>query len=104
MIARKQLGAIRFGPGERLLQSYTAGLTWQQRYSAAGAFQQARAALSPAVRAAAFEAYVADPIDRAPANAIVDAQIGRASARERGWQYVEVPGGAVCLKKKRNEN
>src|SRR3546814_106630 len=25
MIARKQLGAIRFGPGARLLQSYTAG-------------------------------------------------------------------------------
>ncbi|MCM8730419.1 class A beta-lactamase [Hephaestia sp. GCM10023244] len=73
MIARKQLGAIRFGPGERLLQSHTAGLTWQQRYSLAGAFQQARAALSPATRAAAFDAYVADPIDGASANAIVDA-------------------------------
>ncbi|HVJ00342.1 MAG TPA: class A beta-lactamase [Sphingomonas sp.] len=73
MIARKQLGSIRFGPGERLLQSATAGLTWQPRYSASGAFQQARAALSPTARAAAFNAYIADPMDGASANAIADA-------------------------------
>jgi beta-lactamase class A len=28
-IAKKDLGSIRFGPGERLLQSATAGLSWQ---------------------------------------------------------------------------
>src|SRR3546814_14011869 len=31
-------------------------------------------------------------------------QIGRASCRERGWQYVEVSGVAVSLKKKQSEN
>ena len=29
---KKDLGAIRFGPGERLLQAGTAGLKWQQAY------------------------------------------------------------------------
>src|SRR3546814_14906998 len=30
-------------------------------------------------------------------------QIGRASCRERGWQYVEISGVAVSLKKKKDE-
>src|SRR3546814_2651570 len=42
-IAKHDLGSIRFGPGERLLQSGTAGLKWQQTYSAGYAFQKARA-------------------------------------------------------------
>src|SRR3546814_11904818 len=29
------------------------------------------------------------------------AQIGRASGRERVWQYVEISGGAVAIKKKK---
>jgi beta-lactamase class A len=73
MIARKHLGDIRFGPGERLLQSRTAGLTWQPEYSRGWAFQKARAQLPHDVRAAAFNAYVADPMDGASANAIADA-------------------------------
>ena len=73
MIARKNLGEIRFGPGERLLQSATAGLTWQQSYSMGGAFEQARDRLPNAVREAAFDRYVADPIDGAEPDAIVDA-------------------------------
>src|SRR3546814_1701327 len=44
-LAKHDLGKIRFGPGERLLQSGTAGLKWQQSYSVGRAFQQARAAL-----------------------------------------------------------
>jgi beta-lactamase class A len=69
-IRERQLGEIRFGPGERLLQAGTAGLTWQQRYSMAGEFQRARAALPPTVRRAAFDAYVADPVDGAAPAAI----------------------------------
>lgn len=72
-IARRQLGAIRFGPGERLLQAGTAGLEWKQEYSLGRAFYQARAALSPEVRRAAYEAYVADPPDGAAPQAIADA-------------------------------
>ena len=69
-IADRGLGEIRFGPGERLLQAGTAGLAWDQRYSMAGEFQRARAALPPTVRRAAFNAYVADPVDGAAPSAI----------------------------------
>lgn len=69
-IADRGLGEIRFGPGERLLQAGTAGLAWNQRYSMAGEFQRARAALPPTVRRAAFDSYVADPVDGAAPSAI----------------------------------
>jgi len=73
MIERKQLGDIRFGPGERLLQSKTAGLVWNQSMAAGGGFELARSRLYPAVRAAALDAYVADPPDGAAPLAIADA-------------------------------
>jgi beta-lactamase class A len=73
MIEAKRLGDIRFGPGERLLQARTAGLVWQQSYSVGNSFQIARSKLSPEVRAAAFAAYVNDPIDGAAPLAIADA-------------------------------
>lgn len=72
-IARKDLGSIRFGPGERLLQAGTAGLQWQQSYSIDRNFQAARAALSPAARQAAMDAYLADPVDGASPAAIAAA-------------------------------
>lgn len=74
-IARNNLGTIRFGPGERLLQSGTAGLEWRQEYSVGRAFYQARAALPQAVRLAAFNAYIADPPDGASASAIANALV-----------------------------
>jgi beta-lactamase class A len=73
MIAEKRLGDIRFGPGERLLQAGTAGLTWQPGFSLGGAFAAARARLSPEARKAALDAYVADPPDGAAPIAIADA-------------------------------
>ncbi|WP_445191319.1 serine hydrolase [Sphingomonas sp. Tas61C01] len=73
MIERKQLGDIRFGPGERLLQAKTAGLTWNQSYASAGGFEAARSRLSPEARTAALDAYVADPPDGAAPIAIADA-------------------------------
>jgi beta-lactamase class A len=72
-IAKKGLGSIRFGPGERDLQSLTAGLTWKPEYSQGNAFNVARSRLSPGVRLAAFETYVADPIDGAAPAAISNA-------------------------------
>ena len=72
-IARKQLGTIRFGPGERLLQAGTAGLAWKSEYSMGNAFAVARSRLSPAVRRAAYEAYIKDPPDGAAAASIADA-------------------------------
>ncbi|MGR6330733.1 serine hydrolase [Sphingomonas sp. XXL09] len=74
MIERKRLGDIRFGPGERLLQSRTAGLVWNQATMSKGnGFELARSRLSPEVRAAALDAYVNDPPDGAAPLAIADA-------------------------------
>ena len=73
MIERKRLGDIHFGPGERLLQSGTAGLTWQPSYSVGNSFEIARSKLPMAVRTAALDAYVADPPDGAAPLAIADA-------------------------------
>lgn len=72
-IAKKDLGSIRFGPGERLLQSGTAGLTWQQSYSIARNFQAARAALPMSTRQSAMDNYLANPVDGASPSAIASA-------------------------------
>jgi len=72
-ITRKQLGDIRFGPGERQLQAHTAGLTWSQSMSVGNSFEIVRSRLAPDVRAAAMQSYIADPIDGAAPLAIADA-------------------------------
>jgi beta-lactamase class A len=73
MIAAKHLGAIRFGNGERALQSRIAGLAWNPSYSIGNAFFEARDALPLSVRKAAFDRYVANPYDGAAPSAIVNA-------------------------------
>jgi beta-lactamase class A len=72
-IERKQLGKIRFGPGERLLQSQIAGMSWQQDYSLGRRFYTARADLPYERRKASLDAYLADPIDGAAPDAIAGA-------------------------------
>lgn len=72
-IATKGLGAIRFGPGEKLLQAKTAGLTWRPEYSYGVAFRVARSKLGDDVRKAAMDAYLADPPDGASPIAIARA-------------------------------
>ncbi len=72
-IARHNLGRIRFGPGERLLQSRIAGLDWQQRYSVGSSFQVARDAVPLEMRRQALQRYLADPEDGASPEAIVAA-------------------------------
>lgn len=76
MIRAKHLGAIRFGDGERDLQSRIAGLSWDPSYSIGTAFFTARDALPAATRKAAFDRYVADPYDGAAPSAIVNALAG----------------------------
>jgi beta-lactamase class A len=71
-LRRKGIDGVRFGPGERLLQSQTAGLTWRQEYSLGDGFSKARSALPISVRRAAFERYMANPIDGATPLGIVD--------------------------------
>lgn len=72
MLARHNLQGIRFGPGERLMQSQIAGLQWQPSYSVGRAFYTARSAVPESRRREAFQAYVADPIDGATPIGLVD--------------------------------
>ena len=74
-LARRFIGpdSIRFGPGERLLQSQAAGLTWSQNMSAGRNFYTARANLPRSVRERALNGYLADPPDGAAPLAIVAA-------------------------------
>ena len=72
-IARKGLGQIRFGPGERALQSGIAGMSWQQDYAIGRNFETARAKLSYDQRKIALDRYLADPVDGASPLAIVNA-------------------------------
>ncbi len=72
-LQRKGLDNIRFGPGERLLQAQTAGLTWQPDFAFGNAFARARAKLPSLDRIAAFERYVSDPPDGAAPVAIAGA-------------------------------
>lgn len=72
-ISRKNLGDIRFGPGERLLQSATAGLDWKPEYAFGNAFNRARDRLPKSDRIAAFDRYVANPPDGAAPLAIAGA-------------------------------
>ena len=71
-LSRNGIAGVRFGPGERLLQSQTAGLSWRQEYSIGNAFSKARANVPMATRRSAFERYVANPIDGATPLGIVD--------------------------------
>jgi beta-lactamase class A len=71
-LARHNIQGVRFGPGERLLQSHTAGLSWRQEYAIGRAFEAARSALPLKTRQAALERYLADPIDGATAIGLVD--------------------------------
>lgn len=72
-LVRKNLGAIRFGPGERLMQSGIAGMDWRQEYSIGRRFYAARDAVPLATRKAALDRYLADPVDGASPEAIVRA-------------------------------
>ncbi|SNS24947.1 beta-lactamase class A [Sphingomonas laterariae] len=73
MIERKGLGRIAFGPGETLLQSGIAGMTWRPEYAHNNGFRTARAAIPYAQRQAAMDRYLADPMDGASAEAIAGA-------------------------------
>lgn len=69
----KDIDGIRFGPGERLLQTRIAGMEWKPHYSIGRNFYTARANVPSDVRRAAFERYIADPMDGATPVGIVEA-------------------------------
>ena len=72
-LTEKNISGIRFGPGERLMQSRTAGLEWKQSYSIGQSFYTARAKLDHGVREAAISRYLIELPDGAQPQAIVHA-------------------------------
>lgn len=72
-LARRMIRDIRFGPGERMLQSATAGMDWRQDYAIGRNFYTARAKLPMAVRERALNNYLASPPDGAAPASIVEA-------------------------------
>lgn len=72
-ISNRRLGRVRFGPGERLLQSGIAGIEWRQEYSEGRKFYTARANLPREQRKRALDKYLADPVDGATPDALVNA-------------------------------
>jgi beta-lactamase class A len=72
-LARRYVANIRFGPGERLLQSQTAGLSWSQDMAGGRRFQAVRAQLPLSVREKALNDYLASPPDGAAPKAIARA-------------------------------
>jgi beta-lactamase class A len=73
MLERKGLSGIRFGNGERAMQSATAGMTWQQRYSVGRTFYAVRAKLPDSIRKEALDRYLTTLPDGAQPQAIVNA-------------------------------
>lgn len=71
-IVNKNLDGVRFGPGERTLQTEAAGLTWKPEYSFERTFWEEREALPQAKRRAALEAYLANPPDGATPRGVAD--------------------------------
>jgi len=73
MLERKKIAGIRFGPGERLLQSKIAGLEWNSSYSLGRNFYEARTKLPMDKRKQSLDQYLADPMDGASLEGIVRA-------------------------------
>ncbi len=71
-LQRKGISGVRFGPGERIMQSRIAGMEWNSSMVGSG-FYAARNRVAPSVRRAAFERYVSDPVDGATPIGVVDA-------------------------------
>lgn len=69
----KNINSVRFGPGERELQSRVAGFAWRQSYGPGNAWFDARRKVSADTRSSAMQAYLANPIDGATPRGMVDA-------------------------------
>lgn len=74
MLAEEELTSIRFGPGERLMQSAIAGLAWRQTYAFTRmGFFDARDLVPDDEREIAFNSYQSNPVDGATPQAVASA-------------------------------
>jgi beta-lactamase class A len=69
-IARKTLGQIAIGPGEKILQTEMAGLKWDPSFSYGRIFWQVRSRVPAETRTKALANYLANPADGATPEAI----------------------------------
>jgi beta-lactamase class A len=92
VLANRSIEGVRFGPGERLLQSEVAGLAWRPELAIAGNFELARSRLPIAEREAALERYLGDPMDGAQ-----PAGIARALARLAAGELLSPEATGVML-------
>lgn len=92
MFRHKGIEGIRFGPGERLLQSQIAGLEWTQELSLGSNFNQARARLPLDERKAALDRYMTNPMDGA-----MPSGIALALARLASGQLLSPGSTAVMM-------
>ena len=65
VLAQRGITGVRFGPGERLLQSHIAGLAWTADLATGYKFEEARAKLPIGLRKNLLSAYIDDPLDGA---------------------------------------
>ena len=65
VLSQRGITGVRFGPGERLLQSHIAGLTWTPDLATGFNFETARAKLPIGLRTNLLSAYIDDPLDGA---------------------------------------
>lgn len=71
LFQRHAIQGVRFGPGERVMQTQIAGLQWSPAYSTGNAFYRARANVPIDRRRELFNQYVADPVDGATPEGLV---------------------------------
>lgn len=88
----KGIEGIRFGPGERLLQSGIAGISWTQDLSMGRAFEQKRALVPMPTRVALLDHYITDPMDGAE-----PAGIARTLARLAAGQLLSPESTGVMM-------
>jgi beta-lactamase class A len=74
VLETKGMGEIRFGPGERVLQTRIAGMsTWRREFSYGRQFWRARAFVPKHARRKAMSDYLANPMDGATPEAVAAA-------------------------------
>ena len=71
LLSRHAIEGVRFGPGERIMQTQIAGLQWTPAYAVGNAFYRARASVPLERRRELFNQYVADPVDGATPEGLV---------------------------------
>ncbi|MEE9434953.1 MAG: serine hydrolase [Sphingorhabdus sp.] len=72
-LATKNIRSVRFGPGERKLQSAVAGFRWDQSYGPGNRWFAARRRVPASTRQVAMRRYLNDPMDGATPRGMVSA-------------------------------